>query len=87
MHIYDPYGWIVHSFSSLILIYVGIQCLLAYLISDFYRTEEKNNHVKHQKHGVFYESSYPPNYAINYFFQKSYLDVWQEQGLSTNPTK
>ena len=24
---------------------------------------------KYQKHGVFYEGSYLPNYAINYFFQ------------------
>ena len=37
MHIYDPYGWIVRSLPSLILIYVGIECLLAsYSISDFY---------------------------------------------------
>ena len=25
---------------------------------------------------IFYE--YLPNYAINYFFQNSYLDVWQD---------
>ena len=34
------------------------------------------SNIKHQKHGVFYE--YLPNYAINYFFQNSYLDVWQD---------
>ena len=34
---------------------------------------------------LFYESSYLPNYAINCFFQNSYLDVWHnsEQGLWT----
>ena len=35
------------------------------------------SNIKHQKHEAFYESSYLPNYAINYFFQNSYLEVWQ----------
>ena len=33
------------------------------------------SNIKHQKHIAFYESSYLPNYTINVFFQKSYLDV------------
>ena len=33
------------------------------------------SNIEHQKNGVLYE--YLPNYAINYFFQNSYLDVWQ----------
>ena len=37
----------VGSLSSLILIYVGIQRLLAYSISDFQGNAEKYNHVKH----------------------------------------
>ena len=81
MHIYDPYGWIVLSLSSLILICVGTECLLAsYSISDFYELYRNltMSNIKHQKHGAFYESSYLPNYAINYFFQNSYLDVWQD---------
>ena len=36
------------------------------------------SNIKHQKHGPFYESSYLYDYAINYFFQNSYLDVWQD---------
>ena len=36
------------------------------------------SNIKHQKYGVFYESSYLPNYTINYFFQSPYLDVWQD---------
>ena len=47
IHIYDPNGWMVGSLSSLILIYVGIQRLLAYSISDFQGNAEKYNHVKH----------------------------------------
>ena len=69
MHIYDQYGWIVHNLSLLILIYAGIQCLLAYSISDFEETAKKYNHV------AFYESGYLINYIFNYFFQNSYLDV------------
>ena len=81
MHINDPYGWIVRSLPSLILIYVGIECLLAsYSISDFYELYRNitMSNIKHQKHGAFYGSSYLPNYAINYFFQNSYIDVWQD---------
>ena len=36
------------------------------------------SNIKHQKHEVFYKTSYLPNYAINYFFQNPYLDVWQD---------
>ena len=32
--------------------------------------------IKHLKRGVFYE--YLPDYAINYFLQNPYLDVWQD---------
>ena len=82
MYIYDPYGWIVRSLSLLILIYVGIQCLLAYSISYFLGTVVQRNitmsNIKHQKHGAFYEISYLPNNAMNYFFQNSYFDVWQD---------
>ena len=65
------------SLLSLILIYVGIQRLLAYSIPDFQGNAEKYNmsNIKHQKHGPFYESSYGPDNVINYFFQNSYLDV------------
>ena len=65
------------SLSSLILIYVGIQRLLAYSISYFQGNAEKYNlsNIQHQKHRAFYESSYLPNYAINYFLQNSYPDV------------
>ena len=67
------------SLSSPILIYVSIQRLLDYSISDFEGNAEKYNHIniKHLKHGPFYESSYLPNYAINYIFQNSYLEVWK----------
>ena len=44
--------------SSLILIYVGVQRLLAYSMSDFQGNAEKysqltKSNIKHQKHGLF----------------------------------
>ena len=44
------------------------------------------SNIKHQKHWatylsrsyLLYENSYVPNYAISYFFQNYYLDVWQD---------
>ena len=91
MHIYDPYGWIVRSLSSLILIYVGTiyvgtYCPIQFQIFKELQRYKTMSNIKHQRHGasylnrnyLLYESSYVPNYAISYFFQNYSLDVWQD---------
>ena len=49
MHIYDQFGWIERSVLSQTLIYVGIQCLLGYSISESLICEKLTSSVNDVK--------------------------------------